>query len=179
MKVYLIRHAKTTDSLEGLHQRDDSPIIPDLIEETDFSDLKPEKVYSSPMLRARQTAEILFDTFEIVDFIYEATAPKLLYGKPKEFGRKFWEKHLPEFSEDSDWEFDGSESFNEVRKRAEKFKKYLEDQPFGSVAVVGHGTFFRHFIGVNIFGKDFSYPKYKEWLWPMEWENLEMKEIKL
>ena len=179
MRVYLLRHAKTTDSLKGLHQKDDSSVIPDLVWGVDFSNLKYEKVYSSPLLRARQTAELLFNTFEVVDFIHEAKSPRLLYGKPKEFGRKFWDKHLSEFSRDSDWKFDGGESFNEVVTRAQKFKKFLKNRNHKSVIVVGHGTFFRHFIGINFFGKDYDYSKYKKWLWPMEWGNLEVKKIRI
>jgi len=179
MRVYLLRHAKTTDTLEGLCQKDNSPIIPDLVGEVNFSDLKYEKVYSSPLLRARQTAELLFHTFEVVDFIYEVRFPRLLYGKPKEFGRKFWDKHFPEFSKDTNWTYDNSESFNEIVARAQKFREFLKERRHESVLVVGHGAFFRHFIGVNMFGRDYDYSKYKKWLWPMEWENLEMKEIKI
>lgn len=55
MKVYLIRHAKTKDSEEGLHQRDDSPIIIKREEILTLKKLKVDKVFSSPLHWAKQT----------------------------------------------------------------------------------------------------------------------------
>lgn len=64
MKLYLIRHAKTKEAEDGIHQNDNVGVIRDLIDPNLVFELKPDKVYSSPLQRAKETAEILFGEYE-------------------------------------------------------------------------------------------------------------------
>ena len=177
MKVYLIRHARTEDAEMDVHQRDDTPIITSKVKKNIYRNLHPEKVYSSPLLRARQTAEILFRDYEIIEYIHEFIRPKLLNGKLHEEGRLFWNKHLPVLRDNPDWKYDGCESFNEIKARTKKFLIFLESLPYKSVAVVSHGTFFRYLVGVHKFGTNFSFPFYEKEIMNIKWDNLECKEI--
>jgi len=117
MKLHLIRHAKTKEAENNIHQNDDVSIIKELVNPSLCSNLKPEKIYSSPYLRARQTAKMLFGDYEVLDFLHEFKSPNLLKGKPREYGFEFWEKYLPDVRKNPDWKFDGSESFNDVINR--------------------------------------------------------------
>jgi len=179
MKVYLIRHAKTKEAENNIHQNDNVSIIKKLVDPKMYSELNPDKVYSSPYKRARQTTEILFGDFEVLDFLHEFKSPNLLKGKPREYGFKFWEKHLPDVRKNPDWSFDGSESFNDVVKRVNKFLNFMKESGYKKVAVVSHGTFFRHTLGVLKFGENYDFEMYEKHIWPIKWGNLEMKEIKL
>ncbi len=127
MKIYLIRHAKSQDAEDGLSQRDNSPIIDSDIDRNHFKYIQPQKVYVSPVTRAQQTAQVLFDEFEVLDYIYEHIPPRLLQGQPKEIGKAFWDKHLPEMIADHGWSHDGGESFNAIIKRVKRFYKHLSN----------------------------------------------------
>ena len=179
MKVYLIRHARTEDAEKGIHQRNGTRIIADSIDPKKFSDLKPDKVYSSPLTRARQSAKLIFGDYEILDYIYEFVAPKILYGKERSFGKKFWEKHLHEVRENNDWTHDGSESFNEIKARVKRLLDFLKSQPYKKVAVIAHRTFFQHFLGVIKFGDKYTFKDYEKTVGKIKWDNLEVKEIEL
>ena len=61
MTVYLLRHGRTAYNEQRRYQgRSDPPLSPAGVAELRAADFTPEPVYTSPLLRARQTARILF-----------------------------------------------------------------------------------------------------------------------
>ena len=61
MKVYLLRHGETDCNRAGRYQgRLDTPLSEQGAAELRAADVSTDTVYVSPLLRARQTAEILF-----------------------------------------------------------------------------------------------------------------------
>ena len=61
MTVYLLRHGRTAYNEQRRYQgRSDPPLSPAGAAELRAADFTPETVYTSPLLRARQTARILF-----------------------------------------------------------------------------------------------------------------------
>ena len=61
MTVYLLRHGRTAYNEQRRYQgSSDPPLSPAGAEELRAADFSPELVYVSPLLRARQTARILF-----------------------------------------------------------------------------------------------------------------------
>ena len=61
MTVYLLRHGRTAYNEQRRYQgRSDPPLSPAGAAELRAADFTPEAVYTSPLLRARQTARILF-----------------------------------------------------------------------------------------------------------------------
>lgn len=177
MKIYLIRHAVTKESTEGISQTDEAEIVKKTVDREKFKEIKPDKVYSSPYKRATQTAEILFEDYEVLDFIYEFKAPSFLKGEPREKSRAFWDEYLPEARRDADWKYEDGESFNETVSRVNKLINFLKNKDFDSVAIVGHATFFRHLLGVLKFGKDYSFERYEKDMANISWDNLEVKEV--
>jgi broad specificity phosphatase PhoE len=163
MQIYLIRHGKTSEDLAGMRQSYHAPLHEDSInflkERQDFKDIKFNQVYASPQLRTQHTAKILFPEYKIetLDFIYEFVSPKLLEGKTQQEGNKFWVKYKPE-RYDPNWTFDGSESFNDITARVNLLIKYLakHNKANDAVAIVGHGTFFKHLIGVLLAGRKYQ-----------------------
>lgn len=179
MKVYLIRHAKTEDSANGIHQSDNSSIITDGVDFSIYKDLHPEKVYSSPQARAKETAEKLFGEYEVLDYIYELKRPNSLIGKEKKVSHEMWKKVEYEFRKDPNWRYEDGESFNETKARATKLLDFLKSQPYKSVAVISHGIFFRYVLGVRALGESFAPSHVLDLLSFIKWANLEMKEIEI
>ena len=95
MKCYLIRHGITQDNIDLKFSgcQTDTPLIQKGIEQLDAVRDVPQNsiLYVSPMLRARQTAAIMFpgkkqhivDSFKEMDFgIFEAKNHLMLNGDP-------------------------------------------------------------------------------------------------
>lgn len=142
------------DAEKDISQRDDSPIVKNFIKENPYKDWKLDKVYCSPLLRAQQTAESLFGEYETVDYIYEYIRPRMLDGVPRKEAKLFWDKHKTESTTDPDWNYDESESFNTIVKRANKFYKHLQTLKYSRLGVVGHGIFFTHLMSIHALGVD-------------------------
>ena len=161
--IYLIRHGKTKEDSDGLRQSFHAPLHSDSITfleaKKDLEDIEFNRVYSSPQRRAQQTAEILFPGYalETLDFIYEYSGPKSLMGKTYAEGIQFWKEHDKE-RYDPNWIPDGGESFNDVTDRVRLLTKFLSDNHIDKdrVAIVGHGTFFQHFLGVVLTGDNYQ-----------------------
>lgn len=179
MKVHLIRHAKTEDSAKGLHQSDETLIITEKVDFSMYKDLKPKKVFSSPHIRAQQTAEKLFGKYEVLDYIYELKHPTSLIGIDKKISHEVWKKVEHEFRSDPNWRYEDGESFNETKARAQKLLDFLKSQSYKSVAVVSHGIFFRYFLGVRALGSSFAPSHVLDLLSFIKWDNLEMKELEI
>lgn len=148
MEIMLIRHSITAGNLQRRYVgRTDEPLCPEgvrLAEEKAELLLMPELVYTSPMLRCRQTAEILFPGMEpiAIDGLQET-----------DFGR-FEYKTYDELKDDPDYmawlessgtgEIPGGESLIRVKERVmEAFGRLVMDimlQDYTErVAVVAHG----------------------------------------
>jgi broad specificity phosphatase PhoE len=178
MKIYLIRHAVSIDGQNKISQRDNSPLVKNI--STMLPSIKPDKVFCSPILRAKQTAELLFpDSFEVLDYIYEYQRPRFLTGKGKEEADIFWKTGIEKMKEDSSWSCDGSESFLEIKNRALRLLSFLESLNLESVAIIGHGIFFRYLIGINTMGENFDQVASIKIMKDLKLANLELKEIEI
>jgi broad specificity phosphatase PhoE len=178
MKIYLIRHAISVDGQNKISQRDDSPLVENI--STKLPPIKPDKVFCSPILRAEQTAELLFPgRFEILDYIYEYQRPRFLTGNNKKEADIFWKTGIEKMKKDPNWSYDGSESFVEIKNRVLRLLSLLKSLDLESVAIIGHGIFFRYLIGINILGENFDQVASIKIMKDLEWANLELKEIEI
>lgn len=70
MEILLVRHGKTRGNLEGRYVgRTDEPLLPEAgqaCRESPWRTFHPQLVYASPLLRCRQTAELLFEQAQIL-----------------------------------------------------------------------------------------------------------------
>ena len=67
MLVYLIRHGKTAWNLEGRYQgKSDVPLCEEGKRALEPAEFSPERVYVSPMKRAKETARILFPGAQLI-----------------------------------------------------------------------------------------------------------------
>ncbi|MCD8231303.1 MAG: histidine phosphatase family protein [Clostridiales bacterium] len=99
MEILLVRHGMTADNREGRYiGRTDEPLLPEFCEilrRSKYRSFYPEIVYSSPLLRCRQTAEILF--FDgAAEEKTELAKPNLRESDEKSFGRLVISENLRE-----------------------------------------------------------------------------------
>lgn len=180
MKLYLIRHAKSVDDILGLAQKPDSPLdFHSLNTIKKNESLKPDFAYSSPLMRAGQTAGLLFNDYKVLNFIYEYARPRLLDGVPKDKTVDFWENKHQKDKFDPNWKYDGSESFNDIVKRVIKLIKYLQKNHKDNekIAIVGHSIFFKHLLGILEFNEKYNTTLFFNNFRLIPWDNLEIKEV--
>jgi probable phosphoglycerate mutase len=109
------------------------------------------KIYTSPLIRAQQTAEIIGNKYELKPIIVEDLREVdvgILDGKCiEEHGRQMiydeviskWDKGQNQVS------FEEGENLNDVKKRVDTFLNIIDNQDQRTL-VVGHGLFFMAFI---------------------------------
>lgn len=191
MKVYLIRHARTRDAEDSLSQRRVTPIVVDSqtldkVEQTKNKIGEVDVVYCSPLKRARETADLIFGkgNYKVLDFIQEYRTPKEITGKPRKLAEDFWEVKHKKDKMDINWEPEGGESFASVANRVERLYQFLlkekKLEKYQTVAIVGHGTFFRHFLLKTAKVPWTKYPQLIfDVLRKLKWDNLQVIEVKI
>lgn len=189
MKTYLIRHGQTIDDFNKKTQTFESELLLNKEVETRLEKIKSQvssvnHIYASPMKRAQQTATHLFGPkgYEILDFTYEYPTPSEICDVPSHVAVDYWQvKHLHD-KMNVDWVPEGSESFRSISERAQKLHTLLTEKKKNespeSIAVVGHGTFFKHFL-LHAAGIPYlSYPQlFFDVIRKLKWDNLHVVEI--
>ena len=110
-----------------------------------------DRLLSSPMGRARETAEIVAGhtghEIEVGDEIHELReSASYLELPPEEQKLRRWSVWMSEHGHDPDYAPPGAESFNTVLGRVTHFKQRLEGNPAETVLAVSHGIFARFFL---------------------------------
>lgn len=152
MKIYVIRHGLTKlNKAKKVNGEIDEPLAEEGIEQAKgFIPLVPKTIkfiYTSPLLRARQTAEIISSKLNLPIFIKdELTEVRMgsLAGKSweeMEGGLELKKKHR---TVQFDYRRNGGESVDDVKKRILKFfKKINVIYRDNEVLIVTHGGMIR------------------------------------
>lgn len=179
MIIYFVRHGESEGNKKGLHQGAEVPLSEEGIEQGRVlaERLKKHKInviYSSPMVRAKQTAEIISNKLKIpVEFwenLKEIRNPSKIWGKPaddknilkiKELARKKFIKRDGRYSDE--------ETFEELNERAESVLEHLllrhKEQ---NVLCISHATMIKMIVCKAIFGKSLTpeiFLQLREHLW--------------
>lgn len=152
MKVYIIRHGLTElNKKKKVNGQIDEPLAPEGIEQAKTAaSLLPESVqyiYTSSLLRARQTAEIINSKLKRPVFSEDALSEihmGTLAGKSweeMESGLELKKKHrIVQF----DYQPFGGESVKEVKKRVTEFlKKVKQKHKDNEILIITHGGIIR------------------------------------
>lgn len=155
MKIYVIRHGLTElNKQKKVNGEVDEPLIQEGIEQTkEAVSLLPKtikRIYSSPMLRAKQTAEIIISKLKVpVSEVAELTEIRMgpqLAGKSwedMEDGLNLKQKHR---SAQFDYRPYGGESVQDVKKRLMTFFRKIQDRHKDfEVLIITHGGIIRFF----------------------------------
>jgi len=149
MDIYLVRHGENIDNAAGvLNGRRDLPLTElgkkqaATVAATLANEIKKvDAIYSSPLKRARQTAEVIAEKFDKIVIVEDDLIERdygVLTGKPRADIPKYSSKNI---------QVDGllyflnashAESFSDTYIRAQKVLKKIEDAASGTVIVVAH-----------------------------------------
>ncbi|APU71593.1 phosphoglycerate mutase [Companilactobacillus crustorum] len=171
MELYFVRHGKTEWNLEGKYQggHGDSPLLPESLHDISLlakrlQDTAIDHMYSSPLPRAKTTAETLIKNLN-------RKIPLTIVRDLREFdlgimeGRKFseLENEMPEViyafrHQPTDYDYDliRGESFERVAQRTTKAVKQIvaENNAQSNVVIVSHGaalvTMIQSLLGTKI-----------------------------
>lgn len=181
MRIYFVRHGESEANI--LHVISNKGLKHGLTEQgrkqaIDLADklrgTLVRRIYSSPILRAVQTAAILSDKlsvpFESVDALREYDCG-VVEGRSDDFSWNMYNRVAQDWLEGR-WEsrIEGGESFLDIRARFCPFIEELMRKYHGSsenIVLVGHGGIYRHMLPLilknidAIFSIQKSYWKYR------------------
>jgi ribonuclease H / adenosylcobalamin/alpha-ribazole phosphatase len=132
--------------------------------------LEPTALLSSPMGRARETAELISERLGLevreLPYISELRESRDYTSmSPEEQKLRRWSVWMKEHGDDPDFSWQGGESFNEVRGRVQRLKDELEREfSGGRPLVVTHGLFLRFLLFDTLLEDAFT-PALVEQLW--------------
>ena len=179
MIIYFVRHGESEGNKKGLHQGPEVPLSEEGIKQaqTLAERLKKHRIdviYSSSMIRAKQTAKIISDKLKIPveswDYLKEIRNPTEIWGKPaddegileiKELARKKFLK--------GDGRYSDEETFEELDKRAKEVLEHLLlHHKKQNVLCISHATMIKMIICKAIFGDSLTpgiFLQLREHLW--------------
>lgn len=180
MFLYLIRHGQSEGNKGGFHQNWDTPLSDNGIKQAKLlakrlGNIHFDLIYSSPTLRARQTAEIINEEFhtpiEFWEDLIEMKTPSEIKGKKIDDPEVVKIRTLiRENHHNGDWKYSDEENFNEISERAKNVIGHLEEK-HGSdtILCVSHATMMKAIIGKIIFGDKLTpeiFQKMREHMYP-------------
>jgi ribonuclease H / adenosylcobalamin/alpha-ribazole phosphatase len=123
---------------------------------------EPTVLLSSPMGRARETAELIGERLGMevreLPYISELRESRnYATMSPEEQKLRRWSAWMAEHGDDPDFSWHGGESFNEVRGRVQRLKDELERDYTGErPLIVTHGLFLRFLLFDSLLGEKFT-----------------------
>src|SRR3989344_6760594 len=133
-KLFVFRHAQTTDNKEGTFSgKRDPDLTPEGIEEAkkirdQLKNKKVTKAYTSPLIRSKHTLEIVLEPHEGTELV--VADPRIrerdygdLTGKSKKKTAQLYPKEYPAWHRGYDTPPPGGESLKQVEERVLEFLK--------------------------------------------------------
>jgi len=157
MKIYFIRHGESEANIlqELSNLAEKHPLTDYGRQQTKFlaQNLKGvpfHQIFTSPLLRARETAQILSDEltipFEITDALREGDCGILEGRSDKAAWAIFDQVHNAWWAGDMNVRVKGGESFNDMEARFVPFIRKIANEDRGDVLLVGHGSLYRFML---------------------------------
>lgn len=162
MNIYLVRHGETESNKNNIHQNNQVKLTAKGLSEARLlgeriAKLKVDKILTSPVLRARDTAEIISDrskiSFEINDLLRELKKPSEIEGKahnePVAIEIK---KALRKNYHQANWHYSDEESFFDFKSRILVLIDQLLKSKSETVLIVTHSAVIKMFVALAIYG---------------------------
>jgi broad specificity phosphatase PhoE len=129
------------------------------------------RILTSPLRRARETAEALAEVLELpvveVEDLRELRESDGFDELSLEDQRlRRWSVWMTEHGDDPDHSYRGGETFNQVLGRVRSLQRWLIAEGDESVLAVSHGIFLRFFLMWSLLGEQFG-PQQAERLWQL------------
>lgn len=155
--IYLIRHGLTEWNDRGVFQSvSDIPLSDEGIRQAEevkaicIDKLKIDVVYSSPLIRAIQTAEIITEGRNL-PIIIEKNLIERDFGRYE--GVKMTQEIFSEISHDYAPGFDGEQLGDAMKRFDRVLKKIAEDNPGKNILIAGHGNLIVNYIKRTAYDK--------------------------
>jgi len=148
MNIYLIRHGESESDIKQKYDGDydDNLTINGLNQAEEVANnslLKNiEIIYTSPKIRAQETAKILQSKYNVPIHILEDLAEQDIYGAFLELGKDQPEEEYRKLGEvlvNKETAYDGAETYWDFRDRVLKSLQELTTLPYNEIAIVTHG----------------------------------------
>jgi probable phosphoglycerate mutase len=166
MNIFLIRHGQTLLNQDNRHQYSSTPLSEKGVKEVQsiskhLKEAKIDKIYSSPLVRAKQTAEA----------ISQVTGKKVVYlnelkeiKRPSEIeGKSHFEPNVQKIKqsikrnyESKNWHHSDEENFWDVKDRVFHLMKFMENENGYNILLVTHGVAIKMFLALCIFKKELT-----------------------
>ncbi|MEY4747433.1 MAG: hypothetical protein RLZZ416_482 [Candidatus Parcubacteria bacterium] len=179
--VYLVRHGETEGNVGKIFQGSDTPLNERGLEQARIvaercAKLPIQAIISSPMARARQTAEVISNKismpFEANPLFAEARRPTALMGRStdepeaREMEKSWVRGYLGEGTKVED-----GEHFDEIVQRAGEALDYLEHHLAEHLLVVTHGLFVRALYTRVVFGEAMTSAEFRRVVLSLRTDN--------
>lgn len=149
MKLYLVRHGQTKYNEMFLHQYDGVGLSELGVKQAEtlakrFSKIPIDLIYSSPLKRSKDTAEIISRIINkkvvFSDFLKEKKNPSEIVGKrgDSEEIQKIHQE-MNAHGDDPEWHYSDEENFSEFKERVLKFFDVLDRTQEQNILAVTHG----------------------------------------
>lgn len=162
--VYFVRHGETEGNRERMWQHPTISLSEKGRQQAAFvgrrfASIRIEALISSPMTRARETAQAIAETTGCIplecDYFHEVLRPSEVRGKKYDDPSI---AHIVQFFNDHfdspDVRHSDEENFFDVQDRARRAVTFLEERPESRICVVTHGEILRHILCVMMRGDD-------------------------
>ncbi|MFD2630408.1 histidine phosphatase family protein [Oceanobacillus kapialis] len=152
--IYIIRHCKA----EG--QAPEAPLTQEGFLQANelaeyFSDVKVDRIISSPFLRAIQTIKPFADNRDIEVELEPRLAERVLSSAKL----PDWVEKLEATFYDMDLKYEGGESSDEARKRIVEVVEEIIAEDFGTAIIVAHGGIIS--LLLNYYDESFGFDQWK------------------
>lgn len=155
MKIYLIRHGETDwNHLMRFQGRENVPLNEEGIRQAKacghaLSECKIQAVYTSPLIRARRTGEIIAACSKLPETsVFEL--PELIERDMGIYSGKYMKSQAEFFAISASPDSEGMEPFSQVLKRMKQALQIIARSGLGSAAAVSHGA------AINVLLSDLS-----------------------
>lgn len=170
MDIYLVRHGESEANAQQIKQGTDGELSNKGKQQASFlaerlSQIPLENIISSPVLRAKQTTEIINKKLNLPvtssELFVERKTPTELIGKPLQSPEvlKTMQKMYDNYHT-FDWHYSDEENFFDLKTRALKALDELAKSPIKNSLVVTHGGFLRILIACVIMGNTLNSKEY-------------------
>lgn len=162
MILYLVRHGESEANKNNFHHTPEVPLSELGLQQAHntakrFKNIDIDLIYSSPLMRAKQTAEIINKKIKVPieywDDLSEMRQPSEIRGKSVDDEEVIKIKQLiAENNCISNYHFSDEENFQDINDRVKKVLTYLENNHSNqTVLCVSHSIYIKAIIGKIIF----------------------------
>lgn len=166
MKVYFVRHGESEANAGDIHQNGTIGLSEKGREQAKFlgnrlSKLPIEFIYSSSMVRAKETTEIINTKInkptEFTDLLAEGKNPSEIVGLKSTDPESIRIRQIMrENYGKPEWKYSDEENFDEIKQRALQALDFLVNSGKNNILIVTHGGILRQILCIMIFGESLT-----------------------